>query len=824
MITMMGEESVTDEATALLELVKNAYDADATDVQVYLSGLQNTKMLQVIIRDNGCGMSQEVIEKKWLSPAYSSKKRQKQERKRTKLGRLPIGEKGVGRFAVQKLGSTLELITRSEEAPEIVVQIDWDEFNREDIYLDEVEFDLNVREPEIFTGTQTGTVLIVKQGQTAWTEKQVKKLQKALKRLQSPFKEGNLKDFDITLRCPEFPGYEDIDRSDILDHTHYMLAGTIEEDGKLYYDYTCMLPGIPGRKNHNQERSLVGGARDELSGERPSCGRFYVNFYVWDRTQDYLDKSKVTRTELDEMAGVSLFRDGLRVLPYGEAGNDWLELDRVRVNDPSGRFGHNNIIGFISIDQEDTPDLRDKTNREGLIDNDAFKDLRALARAAVNVMVDEWRQDRPPKPGKVVRAPAATRSASEAVQKAQEKVQQMTAANGSAGGTMEKKEEAADSGISGVKVPTENVQADVGKPVVEGRVHVTVGLAPKKQEDPVQPEKAEVEEISLATLAVYEEPRDGAWIEPVEGKGKTDSDIAPDEPVGNNAVLDGPVAEEKRRMEKQSLSLERQLKQRDELLEVLRLLEEAAEHQQWADDIRDEEHQRLLELAATGMAAERVVHEFGRQVQAVGDLIQELRAASRGQERLQTKVEAVAACLTGLRNEFRGLAPYAASYRMERTRLVSIDEPIQTAALVNRSARETAGVLLEISGEPFEVAGRPAALVQILDNLFHNACFWLSGQSIRKRVLRVRMDEQARTVCVEDTGPGVASTLAKQIFQPWVSGRNGGRGLGLYIVRELITDIQGTIALDTEYSEGARFILTFPGSIKDMKPQEEHKQ
>lgn len=130
MITMMGEESVTDEATALLELVKNAYDADATDVQVHLSGLQNTEMLQIIIRDNGCGMSQEVIEKKWLSPAYSSKKRQKQERKRTKLGRLPIGEKGVGRFAVQKLGSTLELITRSEEAPEIVVQINWDEFVR----------------------------------------------------------------------------------------------------------------------------------------------------------------------------------------------------------------------------------------------------------------------------------------------------------------------------------------------------------------------------------------------------------------------------------------------------------------------------------------------------------------------------------------------------------------------------------------------------------------------------------------------------------------------------------------------------------------------
>lgn len=773
MITMMGEESVTDEATALLELVKNAYDADATDVQVHLSGLQNTEMLQIIIRDNGCGMSQEVIEKKWLSPAYSSKKRQKQERKRTKLGRLPIGEKGVGRFAVQKLGSTLELITRSEEAPEIVVQINWDEFNREDIYLDEVEFDLNVREPEIFIGTQTGTVLIVKQGQTMWTEKQVKKLQKALKRLQSPFKEGNLKDFDITLRCPEFLEFENIDRSDILDHTHYMLAGTIDEDGKLYYDYTCTLPGIPGRKNHNQERSLVSGARDELSGERPSCGRFYVNFYVWDRTQDYLDKSKVTRTELDDMAGVSLFRDGLRVLPYGEAGNDWLELDRARVNDPSGRFGHNNVIGFISIDQEDTPDLRDKTNREGLIDNDAFKDLRALARAAVNVMVEEWRQDRPPKPGKVVRAPAATLSASEAVHKAQEMVRQIAAVN---------------------------VQTDTGQLLAESRVQMTIRTAS---------EKTEVEEVPLAILAIREESRDGGQIGTVEEKYGTDSYIALNEQVTE---------------EKQILSPEGQSKQRDELLEVLRLLEEANEHQQRADVMREEEHQRLLELAATGMAAERVVHEFGRQVQATGDLLQELRAASRGQERMQTAVEAVVACLTGLRNEFRSLAPYETSYRRERTRLASINEIIQTAALVNRSVREAAEILLEISGEPFEVAGRPAALVQMLDNLFHNACFWLSSRPISKRVLRIQMNAQARTLYVEDTGPGVPPALTEQIFLPWVSGRNGGRGLGLYIVRELITDVQGTIALDTGYSEGARFILTFPGSIKDMKLQEEHQR
>ena len=102
---------------------------------------------------------------------------------------------------------------------------------------------------------------------------------------------------------------------------------------------------------------------------------------VWDRSRDALVTSGVPRSELDAMAGVSLYRDGLRVLPYGEPGNDWLFLDQERIQAPAERIGNNQVIGLVEVDQSTNLLLRHKTNREGLIENDAFLDLRTLVRA-----------------------------------------------------------------------------------------------------------------------------------------------------------------------------------------------------------------------------------------------------------------------------------------------------------------------------------------------------------------------------------------------------------------------------------------------------------
>lgn len=192
--------------------------------------------------------------------------------------------------------------------------------------------------------------------------------------------------------APEFPGYQDIDTGWILGKAHYVFRSHIDEKGRLEYQYDCRLPKIEPRKVERECHDLAADAakRDGVSGSPPKCGPFYLNLYVWDRSKELLDEVQMPRDLLDAHCGVSVFRDGRHVLPYGEPGDDWLQLDRERINDPSHRIGNNQVIGYVEIGQNENLELREKTNRERLTDNDAFGDLRVLVRAAISVFTMEW--------------------------------------------------------------------------------------------------------------------------------------------------------------------------------------------------------------------------------------------------------------------------------------------------------------------------------------------------------------------------------------------------------------------------------------------------
>jgi hypothetical protein len=150
-----------------------------------------------------------------------------------------------------------------------------------------------------------------------------------LRRLQSPLREDDSR-FRVTLRCPAHPEYENIDPSDILERAHYEFRALVDREGSCDFEYLCKHPALQHRPRAGSE-DLIQKARDELQGDKPSCGPFYLNFYVWDRTTTYLQSSQVSRDELNAHCGVALFRDHMRVLPYGETGNDWLFLDQERI-------------------------------------------------------------------------------------------------------------------------------------------------------------------------------------------------------------------------------------------------------------------------------------------------------------------------------------------------------------------------------------------------------------------------------------------------------------------------------------------------------------
>jgi len=744
LLSLLGDQMISDQAVGLIELVKNAYDADATRIEIELLGLASPETTRVVIRDNGFGMTREDVMQKWLSPAINHKERQKKARQRTPLGRLPIGEKGVGRFASQKLGHKFQMVSRAAQSSEVVVQIDWDDFEREDTYLDDVTLTLYEREPALFTEGATGTILIIEQARTPWTETLVAKVQRALRRLQSPHQGQNKIDFQISFSCPDFPAYQNISNSDILERAHYVFAGLVSEEGVLDYEYSCHHPAVAERQAVVDNHDLMPAARDEMSSPgHNSAGPFYLNFYVWDRTQEFLNQSGVSRADLDALAGVSIFRDGLRVLPYGEPGNDWLDLDRERINAPSERIGNQQIIGFVEVFQENTPGLRDKTNREGLIDNAAFRDLRALVRAAINVFVSQWLQDRQ-KMGK--RSKTTEREPS--------------------GDSLRK-----------ARVLAEKVQETARDDIVV-RIEKPALLLP------VQPAGLQMASAPLKTEQSEQSP-----------------------PASQASI--SAARQEVARSEDSPPAL--QLTQRQAMHQLLHFLEDADTYQAKSETDREQQAQILMHLAATGMAAERVVHEFGRQVNAALVALHVLSGLDKkvGGE-VADAVRTLDTCLGTLRNEFRVLAPYEAGWHLQRTLPVSLRESAHLALKLNEHLINSNTITIDIEGNDFDVMARTASLVQVLDNLVHNACVWLAGWR-GSRCITITLDDEKRTVSIADTGPGIPSHMREDIFKPFVTLRNGGRGLGLYITRELLHAMQASINLDEEErGQGARFILHFP--------------
>jgi signal transduction histidine kinase len=735
LITILGHDLIGDQTIGLLELVKNAYDADASQVRVELLDLLDPARATITVCDDGCGMSVEDVETRWLSPATDVKERAKQARSRTPRGRLPIGEKGVGRFAVHKLGRRLQLVTRTAGGPELVLDIDWDSFDNGDRYLDDLKLTVMERVPEVFTSTNTGTLLRISRLRDPWTETEVKKLQRALRRLQSPHREW--RDFSITLRCPDFLQYENLDTGDILERAHYVFRGLVDQEGILDYEYICRLPGVPARTVTQDKYNLVPMARAELTGDAPQCGSFYINLYVWDRTRDLLNAAGVSREDLDAHCGVSVFRDGLRVLPYGEPGDDWLQLDRERINDPSGRVGNNQVIGYVEIDQEQTVQLRDKTNREGLIDNPAFRDLRALVRAAIMVFTSHWREDRP---------------------------------RDNAGASTERSPRARP------------VRLDAARTIAAAIAESASNDVPVRLPSDVLPSDTPASDVHRA--AGTGQPRGG-------DTAHDDSDTAP-----------------------------ATVSQRTAARILVSELDEAAQAVRDQARSKEEEDSILLHLAATGMAAERVVHEFSRQVTAALKAAEELRTLHGLQGQAAQALKTVEACLGTLRNEFRVLAPYEGPVRAQRTTLVDMRNAAELAVELNRHLIDQQDIKVQILGEGFAVRARPASVVQVLDNLVNNACYWLGAWNPQTRPeIQITLDSPSRTVTVTDNGPGVPEHARRQLFQPFFTLRNGGRGLGLYISRELLRQMNATICLadpqpaaETSPGEGrgACFVIIFP--------------
>ena len=195
LLRLLGDELIRDPNIAIFELVKNAYDADASYARVEMKNVHDRHLGCIVVSDDGTGMDWDTLTGVWLEPGTDFRKRQRSDEmgRSAKFGRLPLGEKGVGRFAAGKLGDHVTLITRAKDQPEIVVEIDWEELIAHE-YLSEALIPLRTREPRIFTGGRTGTMLEISSLRDDWSRRMVRNAHRAITSMCSPFGEpGDLK-------------------------------------------------------------------------------------------------------------------------------------------------------------------------------------------------------------------------------------------------------------------------------------------------------------------------------------------------------------------------------------------------------------------------------------------------------------------------------------------------------------------------------------------------------------------------------------------------------------------------------------------------------
>ncbi len=401
----LGEQLIKNESIALLELVKNSYDADASVVNVIMNDIENPDNGSIIIEDNGTGMDLDTVKDVWMEPGSDNKEKQFIEKKRSKkYNRLPLGEKGIGRFGAHKMGRIIELVTRQNNKPEVYLTIDWTRFEGHQ-YLNEVSINITEREPVVFVKTSHGTRITIKKLKDVWTRGTVRDIHRSLNSLCSPFSNQTPDSFMVNFCLGKNQEWlEDlITWKEIEETALYHIRCSIQEDHitKFTYEFRpwTIMDKLKKRKvnekdEHFQKLNRMVQRVEKkivpLDLSRFEIGQIHFEALIFDRTPKILalgvQDKKGFKEYLDQNGGIRVYRDGVRVYDYGEPGNDWLNLDVRRVNVPTKRISNNIILGAVHIDRDNSHSLLEKTNREGFIENEAYQYFKAAVLYTLGVI------------------------------------------------------------------------------------------------------------------------------------------------------------------------------------------------------------------------------------------------------------------------------------------------------------------------------------------------------------------------------------------------------------------------------------------------------
>ncbi|MEN5003236.1 sensor histidine kinase [Stenotrophomonas indicatrix] len=740
LLTMLGDQLIKNERVALVELIKNAYDADATWVKLTFQNFNKDfqaagSNAKIIVEDDGIGMSRDIIENHWVNPATPSKLvEKKRQRRTTKKGRIIQGEKGIGRFALLKLGRCVEMTTRAKGSPsELTLKLDVSSYDEDflsddqGLFLDELRMTLSETDPaqqidrgRIPLGDTTisrrgqGTRLEISHLQGSWTRRRVEEVHRDLGRLQSIFeriitdgatqpapsaKAASAKrdDFRIYIYRDDVLESFDSENEEVIqtlleEKTVFRIEGEYDEPGKRF-DFSIngkhqslklLEPALTGLKIY-RDTYMPNKSPNELASRPTACGSFKFKFYIFNFANDAAEHHLLSKAdkELIREHRIYLYRDGIRVYPYGDPSDDWLMIDVRRGTVKASEFVSNDqTVGVVEISQDGNPNLRDKTSREGLVEvGEATDDFRALIQIFL-----AW------------------------------------------------------------------VRADPYDKLVRIR---------KNSED-----------IETHTSNAVERSFDELSEAIAEG----------DQEVANSRLGDA----------KRNYFSER------------RYLVKRAE---------DTEH-----LAGVGLSVEAASHDLMLSIGSMYRLINDLMELTRDGK--PVSAEHLAKELTSL----RGMISFVEGAMTEMQRLfrstkqkrkqIRVEDILTKVQRLYASLMKKRGITYEVQalGSPLMANTTDAVLLQVFLNLFDNSCYWLEGRDTPRNITVV-LDGDNGSMIFADTGPGFRRGDLEFIFEPFFSGKGeDGRGLGLYIARQLLARHEYTIEVTEPKQKvlpGANLTISF---------------
>ncbi len=399
-LNQLGEQLVTRRSIALAELIKNAYDADATMVEVLLDKV-TAPGGTIIVDDNGTGMTLDAIRQFWMRIATDNKYINPLS---PVFDRPRTGRKGIGRFAAHRLASKLSLISVAEEKDgskqKVTVEFDWGKNFKSGQLLTQIP--VKYQTQAVPDDTKTGVTLYLEPARDIWTEEDIAELWKDLVSLVHPFpetlqkpSETSQKDpgFQMKIEAPEFPDYEGELTDQFLAGSWCILWGEVSAGGIASFQLKIRSTG--------EELDF---ALDNETFPDIADVNMRVHFFVFRR--DFYSNVDFTMRDArrigGELGGIRVYQDSFRVFPYGEPGNDWLRLNEIRARRTTGfdmmkdmpgfedvgrpellTPGNNQLFGVVNVSQTRHKPLAITTSREGFAENDAFHQLQRFVQVGL---------------------------------------------------------------------------------------------------------------------------------------------------------------------------------------------------------------------------------------------------------------------------------------------------------------------------------------------------------------------------------------------------------------------------------------------------------